>query len=311
VTGDVDLDRLADYVGGALEGTPEEAAVAELVATDPQWTRAHAALVAADAFVRADLALLAAEPEPMPDDVTARLAAAIAAGPPLPAPPPGGSPPHLSVLPGGRATPRRTTARRWRAVVGAAAAIAVLGLGAASLTSRLGDDGGSAGNDTATSAQGRARGPAERAATPPSGTGMSSTYSAAEVRTSGFDYSADTLAALGGPSPAVGADSVRTESRPDKSDQAAPPAAGTTVVPGPLRRLTEPEARAACLKAIVTQYGGTATLLDYARYQGSPALVVVLDGAGGAAGHKRVVAVGPNCGTGGVIADQRYSAPVG
>jgi anti-sigma factor RsiW len=307
MTGDVDLDRLADYVGGALEGTSDEAAVAELVATDPRWTRAHAALVAADAFVRSDLALLAAEPEPMPDEVTARLTAAIAAEPPLSAPAPDGAPRTLTVLPGGRAAPRRAPARRWPAFVGAAAAVAVVGLGAVSLTSGLGDDRGSAGNHGTTSARSLASGSPERAAPPPSSAGMSSAYTAAEVRTSGFDYSADTMATLGGASVAAGSDSIRTEGHPDQPS----PAAGATEVPAPLRRLTEPDARAACLKAIVTQYGGTATLLDYARYQGSPALVVVLDGAGGAAGHKRVVAVGPTCGTGGVIADQRYSAPVG
>ena len=34
---EVDWDLLADHLGGALQGTPEEARVAHLVATDPAW----------------------------------------------------------------------------------------------------------------------------------------------------------------------------------------------------------------------------------------------------------------------------------
>ena len=36
----VDLDLLADYVGGALDGTPDQERVAGLVSTDPAWRRA-------------------------------------------------------------------------------------------------------------------------------------------------------------------------------------------------------------------------------------------------------------------------------
>src|SRR5437762_2651621 len=81
---DVDLDRLADYVGGALDGTPEADAVADLVATDPRWSAAYSGLIDADLAVRSDLAAVAREPQPMPPDVLSRLTAALAVAPGVP-----------------------------------------------------------------------------------------------------------------------------------------------------------------------------------------------------------------------------------
>jgi hypothetical protein len=184
-----------------------------------------------------------------------------------------------------------------------AAAAVVLGLGAVSLTPVF--RGGGAGDARTATSDSAGRGSAPL----PSGGGPAS-YAAADVHASGSDYNAVTLAALGAPIAARGSNSTQTESGPNALGAPTQPA-GPTEVPDTLRRLTEPDARAACLKAIIAQYGGTARLLDYARYQGSPALIVVLDGAQGVTGRKWVVAVGPKCGTGGAIADQRYSAAVG
>jgi hypothetical protein len=305
VSGEVDLDRLADYVGGALDGTPDEAVVAQLVATDPRWTRAHAALVAADAFVRTDLATLAADPARMPDDVAARLTAALAAEPAPPAPATVDHGPQLSVLPGDRLAHVPSPARRWRSVAAVAAAAILLALGAASLAPQLRGSGAKSSGVAAS---------ADRAATPyrgeASGTASAGTFDAAplDVRASGSDYTAGTLAALGG---ALTADATGKSARDEAAEASTAPPSGPTGIPDPLRRLTEPGARAVCLNAVVARYGGTVRLLDYARYQGSPALIVLLDGAGGVVGRKWVVAVGPTCGAGGAIADQRYSGPVG
>jgi hypothetical protein len=299
VNGDVDLDRLADYIGGALDGTPDEARVAHLVATDPAWTRAHAALVAADAFVRADLVRLAGQPEPMPDEVVARLDAALTAEPRPPVKT------HLSVLPGGRDGAVPPSARwRWRAVVGVAAAAVVLGLGAVSLGPRLLRGAGDA-SDTAAGTSVTAPTPAT------AGPEAASDAASAPVNASGSDYSPQTLAVLGRAPIAVPTDgTAKSDARPNTLGAPAQPSARPTGVPEALRPLTEPTARAACVKALVAQYGGTATLLDYARYEGSPALIVLLDGARGVTGQKWVVAVGPTCGAGGVATDQRYSAPL-
>ncbi|NJC68842.1 hypothetical protein HC031_03750 [Planosporangium thailandense] len=300
MTGDVDLDRLADYVGGALDGTPDEAAVARLVATDPTWSSAHAALVAADARVRADLRLLAAEAEPMPDDVLARVSAALEAeaGPGIPAP--AGGHPGLSVLPGGRAT-RVPDGRRRRAVIGVAAA-AVVGLGAISVAAQLHTSGGRGG--AAVSSAGRA--PAQ----PQSG--ATDLYASPDIRTSGTDYSPGELSALPTAPFSAQARQPQQQAGPDvMKDASSSPTSAATGAPDELRPLTEPAARAACLGAIMARYGGTPTMLDYARFQGRPALIVLLDGAGGVTGRKRAVAVGPHCGAGGAVTDERYSTQVG
>jgi hypothetical protein len=77
-------------------------------------------------------------------------------------------------------------------------------------------------------------------------------------------------------------------------------------VPAELRRLQDPVARAACLNAVVGEYGGQVALVDYARFQGQPALVVIVDGTRIGAGKRLVIAVGPDCGIGGAIADELY-----
>jgi hypothetical protein len=308
--GDVDLDRLADYVGGALEDTPDEAAVAELVITDPDWTRAHAALVAADVLVRTDLAVLAARPEPMPADVMSRLTAAVSAEPPVqPAAGVTGARPgrsHLSALSGGRtdadARPtRRLSQRRWSAVVGVAAAVVVLGFGTVSLASRFGDSNTLSTDSKAGRLAGQEPGAASDTAAGPT-----------VVNASGVDYDALSLAALAA-RPSVLAHGLRSSDAAangnlEATAQGSVPFAS---VPDALRPLADPNTRGTCVNAITVRYGGTPVLLDYARYQGKPALVVLLDGADNVAGRTRVVVVGPSCGADAASIDQRYSAQIG
>jgi hypothetical protein len=75
----VDIDLLADYVGGALDGTPDKARVADLIVDDPAWRDAHALLAGGVATVGLQLSTFGAVPEPMPADVFARLDAALTA----------------------------------------------------------------------------------------------------------------------------------------------------------------------------------------------------------------------------------------
>lgn len=75
----VDIDLLADYVGGALDGTPDEAVVVALIVEDPSWRDAYALLSGGVATVGAQLRALDSVPEPMPADVVARLDAALLA----------------------------------------------------------------------------------------------------------------------------------------------------------------------------------------------------------------------------------------
>ncbi|MEV4535637.1 hypothetical protein AB0J82_17585 [Asanoa sp. NPDC049518] len=75
---EVDFDLLADYVGGALDGTPEHDRVASLVATDVAWSQEHDLLLAALEATADDLATFAEQTaEPMPDAVLTRLLAAL------------------------------------------------------------------------------------------------------------------------------------------------------------------------------------------------------------------------------------------
>ena len=72
----------------------------------------------------------------------------------------------------------------------------------------------------------------------------------------------------------------------------APAAAGADEA---LARLEDPQALRDCLGAIVTAHGGTASAVDYARFQGRPALIVIL-----ATGDRhRIVVAGPACGING------------
>jgi hypothetical protein len=303
-SGEVDLDRLADYVGGALDGTPDAATVAHLIATDDRWAGAHAALVAADAAVTGQLSALAARPEPMPDEVFARLTEAFAAEPPLVA-----QKPQLSVLTGGRhASPRRPARRRWTSVAGIAAAVAVLGGAAVVILPQLSLN---TADSRSSSGAGISNAHPELAtesapAVPDSGT----------VRASGTDYDAAALSTLG--------TSARSQKEPDSTSEGGPgiksaPSTGSNQsprtlagVPAPLQRLSDPTARTACLDAVVRAYqAGSVVLVDYARYQGAPALVVLLDGAYQVPDRKWVVVVGPDCGSGNAIGEQKYNAQVG
>ncbi|MEV6850833.1 hypothetical protein [Actinoplanes sp. NPDC051411] len=69
--GGVDIDLLADYIGGALTGTPEESVVAARIADDPAWQAAYESVGEGMALVTAELGRLA--PEPMPADLADRL----------------------------------------------------------------------------------------------------------------------------------------------------------------------------------------------------------------------------------------------
>ncbi|MET7748081.1 hypothetical protein [Micromonospora sp. NPDC005367] len=81
---EVDHDLLADYLGGALDGTPEQAVVARLVAEDAAWAEAYAELAPAVAAVEEDLARGGEPVADMPLDVADRIISALAALPPVP-----------------------------------------------------------------------------------------------------------------------------------------------------------------------------------------------------------------------------------
>ncbi|MEU7753329.1 hypothetical protein [Micromonospora sp. NPDC049171] len=324
---EVDDDLLADYLGGALDGTPRQEEVAELVSTDPAWAEAYALLAPALAEVRADLGRWA-EPSPrMPQAIADRLGAALADAGPTPAetsadedasatfevdrpgdtaPPPivptqGGAGRRPAVrVPAGAGRPaaptgpgrRRSWVRRGAPVATAAIAVVALALGLNQLSMGASDDSGT----TAMNAPDIAAAPAPVRTTGP-------------ALHSGTNYAPQTLGDLQtasspgratsntpGTQPGVEAEGDRRPS-PDGSDQ--------------LARLTTEAALTTCLTSVAAEHGSAplaVELIDYARFQGEQTLVIRFTDATGA---RWAWVSGPECGVPGSGSDSRYSARVG
>lgn len=316
---EVDVDLLADYLGGALDGTPDAGTVARLIAEDDGWARAYTDLTLAIDAARADLDVLARTPDPMPADVAARIDAMLArrdltaadttadaskspardavSGPARP-----GEAPQLPAAPKWETEPGARVRRRWTRWAGSLAAaagvVAFCGLGAVVLHPSVTDDGGMA---TSRERDANLAAPGASASTPPQ----------PRLVASGVDYDRQTLAARAdgltrrAPAEAKGAD---TATIPDPAlDAHIPPA---------LRRLREPSALDDCLSAIGSAAVKTTRptpptsveVVDYARFEGSPAVVVVLTDAAGA---RWMWAAGPDCGSPSSGADTIFNTRVG
>lgn len=298
---EVDLDLLADYVGGALAGTPDEATVARLVTEDEAWSRAYAELAPAVALVSADLAAWGEPVDTMPAAVGDRLVAALAGAGPA-------APPTVPLQPGaGRqlttvgATGQRggtgRTPRRWSRRAGpvlvAAAAVAAAGFGVTQFVSTASDGGSVAGSaqrenaDTAASAAG-----GFRLTTEPTRTGNR--------------YTPDLLARMPA-GPGVLSQSTGPPAQVD-SQGGGPRRSGPAA---DLERLTDRAALDACLGEVSVAHGAgpiAVDRLEYAIFQDEPALVIGLVDATGA---RWVVVAGPECGVPGSGADSRYRTRVG
>jgi negative regulator of sigma E activity len=280
-----DLDLLADYAAGILDGTPEGADVAERVATDPAWSELHAALVRADEAVRADLAALPAET--IPADVAARLDRTLAdersrsERSDLTAVAPGPEPSNVVPL-------RRR--RRPGAVAGGAVAagVAVLAAGAFGLQLLTDSSSETAGSTSAADAPSReaAESPHELSTgTPPkSAPGSVPQDAAGKPASTGTDYRPANLAAQV---------NMLLSSRAALApgDRATDSAA----IPAALGRLTDPANLRECLTALRATAQPRA--VDYATYAGAPAVIIVLPTKDPAAAE--VAIVGPDCGAAG------------
>ncbi|MDO3705553.1 hypothetical protein Q3W71_28180 [Micromonospora sp. C28SCA-DRY-2] len=330
---EVDHDLLADYVGGALEGTPEEATVARLVTEDPAWSEAYALLAAAVAGVRADLAGWGESPEPMPAAVTDRILAALAAQPVdvpsdetpadptaatgsravsaepdtaaapavVPAQPVGGSGRRPAGVP--RSEPGRGAAtgpgrrrRRFTRLAGpvavAAVSIAAVGLGVNQLAGNRSEDG-AAGTALSDSAEGR---------TAPEAAGPAAAGASGAQQRSGTDYTPETLGGLS---------TLKAVPFGSGAPARVDAEGGRMAAPGGLDRLADQAALTACLGDIGTEHGAgplVVEVVDYARFQGQPALVVRFTDNSGA---RWAWVSGPECGVPGSGADTRYRTRVG
>ena len=256
----VDLELLADYAGGALDGTSAYHRVRRLVETQPEWATALGELRAADTLVRSDLAGYGREPTPMPPDMADRLQSALRDEAPVA--------PVVSL------EKRR---RRFRLAAASAVAASVVAIGSAGYVGLLGS--GMTGGEQSggrTTAEDAAKAPEGQDAGSDDGRektagGLSGAY---PVVVSGRDYQRDSLPTA----------TTRGEAAPD--------AKAAATVPPDLERLKAPDALSQCLTTIRSRYAGRVDLVEFARFEGSPALIVVLtDGA-----VQRVVVAGPDCG---------------
>nr|WP_205807883.1 hypothetical protein [Micromonospora sp. HNM0581] len=344
---------LADYLGGALDGTAEHAEVARRVAQDPAWARAHALLAPAVDSVRAELAGWGEPTLPLPSEITDRISAALAAADPVVVPatehaaaatgqtrhqtgdvhgsaPNGGKVAPVPAQPGGSRRPPgslrpgqdRTSSsrpghrrRRWARLSGpvALATAAVVGLGVLQLLQPgRGED---AATDTAL--DDRAVSPTARHAYPEDSAEQPGTLSASEhssaasgapyqvvgpPQRSDVDYTPEVLART---TPSIKEFSSGTDPGPGAESQER--LAG----PGDLTRLGGQAALSACLAEIGAEHSAGPLIFDiveYARFQGQPALVVQFTDA---SGTSWAWVSGPECGVPGSGSDARYRTRVG
>ncbi|MGS2618482.1 hypothetical protein ACVCAH_28725 [Micromonospora sp. LZ34] len=339
---EVDHDLLADYVGGALDGTPEEATVARLVAEDPAWSAAHALLAPAVADVRAGLAGWGEAPEPMPPTVTDRILAALAAQPiedpagatrahtdeksadpaatdpatadpgvpagagsVVPAQPVGGSGRRPAGVP--RSEPGRGAAtgpgRRRRRLTRLAGPVAVAAVSIAAVG--LGVNQLAGGRSDEGAAGTAMSDSAETRATPEvAGPAAAGApdRTTAAPLRSGTDYTPETLG---------GALATKAQQFQSGAPARVDAEGGRMAGPGNLDRLGDQAALTACLGEIGTEHGAGPLLVevvDYARFLGQPALVVRFTDDAGA---RWAWVSGPECGVPGSGADTRYRTRVG
>ncbi|MEV4117399.1 hypothetical protein [Micromonospora sp. NPDC049645] len=332
---EVDVDLLADYLGGALEGTPQQNEVDQLVSADPAWAEAYALLALAVTEVRAELTRWA-EPSPeMPQTIADRLVAALTAEPPsesstdgeatttpradsggdaatplvVPvqggagrrpaAPTPAGSGRGASTGPGRR---QRGWARRGAPLAAGAIAVIAVALGLNQLSMRASDDSAatSALDHPASAPEGVAGAGTVRTTGPAlhSGTNFTPQTLGNAYGTSGPSAPGASRATGNAPGgqPEVDTKDERRRS-PDGSDQ--------------LARLTDEVALTTCLASVAAEHGAAplvVEVIDYARFQGDQALVVRFTDATGA---RWAWVSGPECGVPGSGSDSRYSARVG
>ncbi|WP_410810625.1 hypothetical protein [Micromonospora sp. 067-2] len=330
---EVDDDLLADYLGGALDGTPQQSEVARLVDADPGWAQAYALLATAVTAVRADLGRLTEAAPEVPSAVAERLAAALAAADPVRdgtstgqdatggtsrggsdagsaarvvVPAQGGSAPGRPAT--GPAESGRGTAtgpgrrgRRWArrgapAVAVAVVAVLAAGFGLSQLSRSASDTAGSTAlNQPASAPEDAAAAGAVRTTGPPLRSGTDYTPQTLGGVTTGPPDRQGVSSAPGG-QPGVDADGGRRPS-PSGLDQ--------------LARLTDEAALTSCLADVAAEHGSAplvVQVIDYAEFRGEPALVIRFTDS---AGLRWAWVSGPECGVPGSGSDSRYSARVG
>ncbi len=273
-----DVDALSDLAAGVLDDTPEAFALHDHLAGCP-------ACAGVAVLLRHTRGLLASlPPVAMPDDVAARLAAALSAAAAEEAAAP--ATPVTDLAKHGRLTGRKSRSgswggeRRWRPGVGAVAAGVALLFSAAVGIGALRSGGQRHPTGGAAAVAARSPGLAAARRLPPAG----------------HDYTAATLAPavrslLGTPASAAHPAGVSPQPVP------APGAAQDGVAQAPdhaLQRLLRPAGLGACVTALAGNARTAPLAVDFGRYQGRPVAVIVLPDRDPAKVQAWVV--GPACG---------------
>lgn len=273
-----ELDQLADYTVGALAG-PEAERIAELVRTDDRWAAAHADLIAAEPLVRTSLQDVAAESLPIPDEVAARIDAALAGAATFnPTARQAGRHP---VVPGRRRALRPPVLARVAAGVLALVALGGVAVAAGDLLSRsvepmvaAEDSGAERGGDAGSV-------PVLAPSAPPPAAEGAEFLAGTRVIVSGTNYTLENLAEL-----------VHQPLLTDAETMSSASGELDATVDDPLAKLATADPLGQCLAAVRLVHPGEVTAVDFARFNGEPALVVwVRQG-----NTSTVVAVGPSCG---------------
>ena len=171
-----------------------------------------------------------------------------------------------------------------------AAAVLIIFIGGLSVVAKLGSNSGAKSNSSTSGGEKSAV-----AGAPPSLPDMS-TRPGLSIIASGKNYSLSNLSGSV-PGPAFTVHNRAPSNGPALSAPTdAQPQPGS--VPEALSRLLDPSALNDCLTAVEATNGGTVSAVDFASYQGQPALIVTIDTPA------TVVVVGPACGSPGHGADE-------
>ncbi len=293
-----DLDRLADYTAGVLGGDQADQ-VAHLIATDPRWQAGHASLRRASTAVRADLQAAARHQlEPMPADVVARIDHALVnAGAAAPTRLAAATPARLAAVADLDAARPGRRRRLTRLSAAAAVLVALVGAGAV-LRSVVG------ATPVTNGAAAQAR---DNAAAAP---GAASALGQPTIRASGRDYRADTLASVLQPPPLAAPTMLVSPAAPPATPNRTPALGGSAEkgaldIEPALARLADPTNLRGCTDQLLAAHPGEVVAVDYARFDGAPAVVVAIRHSS----TTTIVAVGAACGVAGADELATVEAP--
>ncbi len=265
----VDHDLLADYVGGALDGTPEAARVAKLIAASPQWHAAAEELTAALRSVSEDLEILRGTPETMPPEIVARFDELLKS----PAMTPVAARPAVDPLAARRPARKVRGLKQWRKWAVPAGLLATF-FGFLTVISFF--------PPVTPMNERAASGPREQA----TDSLMDVSAPPVATTTSGRHHNRANLGSRMSSLPVAPPETMKGDTLPSYG------VGITGFIPPELERLTDPVALRQCLDAIAKVLPGTATLVDFARFEGNPALVISI--TAGAA--RWTFVAGPDCG---------------